>query len=98
MPRPRHERQAHTARLRQAHIDPDTIGTRLEPLTTREREILELIAGQLTNRDIANRLSIEIGTVKNHVHSMLKKLGVDNRHEAATVCLQEGIVDHVVTR
>jgi DNA-binding NarL/FixJ family response regulator len=84
------------ARLRQAHIDPDTIGTRLEPLTAREREILELIASQLTNRDIATRLSIEIGTVKNHVHSILEKMSLESRHQAAAfveAAHRSGLVD-----
>ena len=71
------------ARLRQAYIEPDTIGTRLEALTAREREILELVAGELTNRDIAYRLSIEIGTVKNHVHSILEKMSLESRRQAA---------------
>ncbi len=71
------------ARLRQAHIEPDAIGTRLEALTAREREILELVAGQLTNRDIALQLSIEVGTVKNHVHSILEKMSLDSRYQAA---------------
>jgi two-component system, NarL family, nitrate/nitrite response regulator NarL len=74
---------ARLARLRQAHIDPDTVGTRLEPLTPREREILELVANQLTNRDISHRLSIEVGTVKNHVHSILEKMSLESRYQAA---------------
>jgi DNA-binding NarL/FixJ family response regulator len=75
------------ARLRQAHIEPDTIGTRLEALTPREREILELVAGQMTNRDIAAHLAIEVGTVKNHVHRILEKMALESRHQAAA-CLQ----------
>lgn len=52
-------------------------------LTPREREILGLIEQGLSNQDIADRLVIEVGTVKNHVHSLLGKLNADNRHEAA---------------
>jgi DNA-binding NarL/FixJ family response regulator len=52
-------------------------------LTRRECEVLELITQNLTNREIAERLIIELGTVKNHVHNILKKLEVRNRHEAA---------------
>lgn len=51
-------------------------------LSTREMEILELVAAGLSNQEIAARLIIEIGTVKNHVHSILKKLGVSNRNQA----------------
>jgi DNA-binding NarL/FixJ family response regulator len=52
-------------------------------LTPREREILELIGQGLTNQEIADRLVIEVGTVKNHVHSILQKLDVGNRRDAA---------------
>jgi two-component system NarL family response regulator len=72
------------ARLRQAYAEPETIGTRLEALTPRERQILELIARELSNRDIAETLLIEVGTVKNHVHSILEKLSVESRHQAAS--------------
>ena len=52
-------------------------------LTPREREILELIGEGKTNQEIADHLVIELGTVKNHVHSILQKLDVDSRHKAA---------------
>jgi DNA-binding NarL/FixJ family response regulator len=55
---------------------------RLTDLTTREREVLNLIAENLSNRQIADRLVVEVGTVKNHVHNILQKLDVDNRHQA----------------
>jgi two-component system, NarL family, nitrate/nitrite response regulator NarL len=51
-------------------------------LTSREAEILELIAKGLSNKEIAARLFIEVTTVKNHVHNILKKLGVSRREEA----------------
>ncbi len=54
----------------------------LTELTGREREVLELVGCGLSNREIAQRLYIEVGTVKNHIHSILKKLNVDTRHEA----------------
>jgi DNA-binding NarL/FixJ family response regulator len=54
-----------------------------EELTPREREILELIGQGLTNQQIADRLVIEVGTVKNHVHSILQKLDASSRHDAA---------------
>jgi len=52
-------------------------------LTTREFEVLELIGKGFTNQQIAEQLVIEIGTVKNHVHSILEKLNVSTRGEAA---------------
>ncbi|MCP4075099.1 MAG: response regulator transcription factor [Gammaproteobacteria bacterium] len=54
-------------------------------LTPREQCILELIGKGLTNKAIANELSIQIPTVKNHVHSILGKLNVNHRGEAAAL-------------
>ena len=53
-----------------------------EHLTAREREVLALIAEGLSNREIAGRLFIEVGTVKGYVHSILRKLEVENRTKA----------------
>jgi two-component system, NarL family, nitrate/nitrite response regulator NarL len=52
------------------------------PLTSREREILELIAQGLSNKEIAGELRIERSTVKNHVHNILDKLQVQSRMAA----------------
>jgi len=52
-------------------------------LTSRELEVLELIGEGLTNQEISEQLVIEVGTVKNHVHSILDKLNVGSRGEAA---------------
>lgn len=52
-------------------------------LTPRELEVLELIGKNMTNSEIAEQLVIEVGTVKNHVHSILSKLDVNTRGEAA---------------
>ncbi len=51
-------------------------------LTTREREIVELIEQGLSNKEIARRLRIGLSTVKNHVHNILEKLRVRRRGEA----------------
>jgi two-component system, NarL family, response regulator LiaR len=52
-------------------------------LTPREMEVLSLIEKGFSNQEIADRLFIEVGTVKNHVHSILEKLEVGNRNDAA---------------
>lgn len=54
-----------------------------ETLTPKEEEILELIGEGLTNRQIASRMFLAEKTVKNYVSSMLAKLGVENRTQAA---------------
>lgn len=52
-------------------------------LSHREKQILCLISSGLSNKQIANSLSIAPNTVKNHVHNLLEKLNVKTRHEAA---------------
>jgi two-component system, NarL family, nitrate/nitrite response regulator NarL len=52
-------------------------------LTRRERQVARLIEQDLTNKEIATRLGIEVATVKNHVHNLLAKLSVRRRGEAA---------------
>lgn len=57
-------------------------------LTSRQQQVMELICEGLTNQEIANRLVIETGTVKNHIHNILKKVGASNRQEAAILYQQ----------
>jgi DNA-binding NarL/FixJ family response regulator len=59
--------------------------SQLNELTSREEDVLRLINEGFTNQEIADKLFIECGTVKNHVHNILKKLEVNNRHEAASL-------------
>jgi DNA-binding NarL/FixJ family response regulator len=53
------------------------------PLTLRQLEILQLVDAGLSNKEIADRLYLEVSTVKNHVHQILEKLQVRSRSEAA---------------
>ena len=61
-------------------------------LTRRELEIVGLIAEGLSNKQIAVRLQIELPTVKNHVHHILEKLGVDRRAQAVAVMRARGLL------
>lgn len=61
--------------------------SRLQRLTSRERDVLELLGEGLTNAEIADRLYVEVSTVKSHVHSILQKLDAPNRDEAARYLL-----------
>ena len=61
------------------YLEPDAYSE----LTPREVEVLDLIGEGLTNQEIADKLYIEVGTVKNHVHNILKKLDVSSREDAA---------------
>lgn len=61
-------------------------------LTPRESEVLELIVAGKSNKEIGTHLSISEATVKSHINSILSKLGVTDRTQAATTALQRGIV------
>lgn len=63
-----------------------------DPLTERELEVLELIVGGCSNADISEKLYITVGTVKTHVRSILNKLCVDDRTQAAVRALRSGLV------
>jgi len=60
-------------------------------LTRRESEILQLVANGLSNKEIANELTITEGTVKNHVHNALEKLHLTNRAQAAAYAVRQGL-------
>ena len=63
-----------------------------ERLTARELDVLRLIEEGLSNKEIAAKLSIELATVKNHVHRILEKLHVNRRSEAAARARRHGLV------
>jgi NarL family two-component system response regulator LiaR len=68
-------------------------GGAVEPLTTREREVLQLIVEGFANKQIARRLLITEKTVKTHVSSILQKLGVEDRTQAAVLAIRQRLVD-----
>ena len=63
----------------------------LADLTPRERDVLDLLAEGVSNKDIAARLAIAEKTVKHHVSSILSKLQVNHRAEAAVLASQSGL-------
>jgi two-component system, NarL family, nitrate/nitrite response regulator NarL len=64
-------------------------------LTRREHEVLDLLQEGLSNKAIASHLSIEVATVKNHVHNLLEKLGLSHRAEAAAWSRRRRVLDPV---
>ena len=68
-------------RIRQGPEQPDE----LRGLTDQERKILDLVAEGLTNREIAGRMFLAEKTVKNYVSSLLAKLGLERRTQAAVL-------------
>ena len=80
-----------------SHIPPaiaqrlaERVGT--EELTPREFDVLEQIVGGCSNKEIATALDISEATVKTHINSLLGKLGVTDRTQAATAAIQRGII------
>ena len=61
-----------------------------EELSAREKEVLQFLAGGHTNKEIGNKMGIAENTVKNHLKSILAKLHLENRVQAATFALQKG--------
>jgi DNA-binding NarL/FixJ family response regulator len=64
----------------------------VEPLTVRERDVLQMLSQGLGNKEIAARLKISEHTVKFHVASILGKLGASTRTEAVSVALRRGLI------
>ncbi|MET9874415.1 response regulator transcription factor [Actinacidiphila glaucinigra] len=69
----------------------DPAGTALDRLTGREREVLLLVAGGLSNLEIAERLYITVATVKDHVRALLRKLDAPNRVSLAITAHRAGL-------
>lgn len=80
------------------HYIPPRIAARLaermvrSALTQRELEILEMVVRGLTNKQIGNALQISENTARNHINSIIRKLDVSGRTEAATAAIQQGLV------
>ncbi len=62
-----------------------------DKLTERELDVLRLLAKGMTNAEIAARLHLSDGTVRNHVSAILEKLGVSDRTQAAVIAIQHGL-------
>jgi DNA-binding NarL/FixJ family response regulator len=65
-----------------------------EDLSEREREILGFLARGMTNKVIAAELFLSVNTIRNHVQSVLAKLGAHSKLEAVSTAVREGIIDY----
>ena len=70
----------------------DAAGGLVEALTNRELEVLELMAQRLTNKEIADRLVLSVGTVKQHAYNINQKLNVSGRRQAVAKATSLGIL------
>ena len=61
-------------------------------LTPREHQVLQLVAKGLTNKEIGQAFGISDNTARNHVNSIIEKLHVSDRTEAATIAMRQGLV------
>lgn len=77
---------------RMSRLIPLNDGLEIETLTHREREVIDLAAQGLTDKEIAERLTISLHTVKSHMRNVLSKLQVNTRHEAARLARHKGLV------
>ena len=78
-------------RIRRDHVEPGPPAELERDLSPRELEVLQLVACGLDNAEIAAKLSISPRTAKNHVSSILSKLEVPNRIQAATYAVRAGL-------
>ncbi|WRZ76900.1 response regulator transcription factor [Streptomyces sp. NBC_01237] len=67
---------------------------RVTALTAREREVLALLGGGLSNAEIGRRIHVVEGTVKSYVSAIFTGLGVRNRVQAAIVAYESGLIEH----
>jgi len=77
---------------RRRDVDPETL--KIQSLTRREREIVDLVGEGLKNRHIADRLFISEATVRNHLTSILDKLDLGDRFELAVYAFRHGLVTY----
>lgn len=73
--------------------DPDPESSRRRRLSERELEVVRLVARGMNNRDVAGQLGISENTVKNHMRSILDKLKLRSRTEAAMYAVRENLVE-----
>jgi DNA-binding NarL/FixJ family response regulator len=81
------------AAVRSGQTDEDPRPRTAVELTDRERDVLALLVTGADNGDIARQLFLSISTVKTHVSSVIEKLGVENRVQAAVLAVRDGLVD-----
>ncbi|MGD0371900.1 MAG: response regulator transcription factor [Candidatus Dormibacteria bacterium] len=70
----------------------DSNSSLTEPLTPRETAVLLFLADGMSNEEIARRLFISIHTLRNHIQSIISKLGAHSKLEAVSIAIREGVI------
>ena len=83
------EKKKHVTALVAAALEAEARGP---DLSSRELEVLELLARGMSNKQIAHELRVADDTAKNHIKNILRKLGAQDRTQAATEAIQRGII------
>jgi DNA-binding NarL/FixJ family response regulator len=81
------------SRLHQRRRQEDAAHVTFEPLTPREREVLQALARGLDNRDAAVQLKISPNTLRTHLQNVMGKLHVHSKLEAVVIALKHGLID-----
>ncbi|GGQ22335.1 response regulator [Streptosporangium pseudovulgare] len=81
-----------TKRLIEAFVSPPTSAPSLGSLTARETEVLRLVGHALSNKEIAERLSVSEGTIKTHLNRLMTKLGLSSRARLVVLSYDCGLV------
>lgn len=81
--------------LRLAHLRDESLddSAMLSPLSLREEDVLQGLCRGMTNQEVAQSLTVSVDTVKSHVSSLLRKMGVNDRTQAVVKAFQAGLVD-----
>lgn len=85
-------KQSLAPEIRQLLGEEDTVSLLVEPLTNREREVLQLVIQGLRNGEIAEQLHVSVKTVETHLTSLYSKLGVQSRAEAIAFALKQELL------
>jgi DNA-binding NarL/FixJ family response regulator len=85
-------KQTRTGRVNLSELEPPPRKKRPEELTSRERQILELIWAGFKNQEIGHKLKISVKTVEAHRANMMKKLRVSNTAQLLKTSIQSGIL------
>jgi two-component system, NarL family, response regulator YdfI len=82
----------HANQMQQVQRVTEDIVPSVEPLTARERDVLQMLSQGVSNKEIAARLKISEHTVKFHIASIFGKLGASSRTEAVSIAMRRGLI------